>query len=135
MRRTGLATALYVVLVFLSGAAVGAFGHRLYLMSTVKAESRPSPEEFRRRYVEEMRTRLNLSADQLAKLNEILDSTRARFRASHERRQPEMKAIQDEQVSKIRSILTDAQRAEYEKLRAEREQRRQKRMRPPGGGC
>ena len=134
MRRSGFSTVIYVLLVFLSGAVVGGFAHRLYMMNSVKAAEatprRPSPEEWRRQYVDEMRTRLSLDAAQLAKLEEILNSTRQRFRELHEKSRPEMKVIQDEQVASINAILTESQRPEYEKLRAERELRRKQRKKP-----
>jgi hypothetical protein len=43
-----------------------------------------------------------------------------------DKHRPEMKAIQDEQVSKIRAILPDSQQAEYTKLLDEREKQRQR---------
>ena len=117
------------VLVFLSGALVGGFAHRLYMMNTVKADNRSGPEEYRRRYVEEMQTRLALTQDQLSKLNKILDGTREKFRVLREQHRPEMKVIQDEQVMQVNAILSESQRPEYAKLREERERKRQERER------
>ena len=141
MKRTTLSTALYVTLVFLSGGVVGGFAHRLYMMNTVLAgPASPKPEEVRRKIVDEMRTRLSLSKDQVAQLSAIMDSTRTRFhevrakwdKEAHIRAQPEMKAIQEDQVQKIKGILSDEQRVEYDKYRVEREKRRQlKANRPP----
>ena len=121
MKRSNLSSAIYLLLVFLSGTAVGGFAHRLYLMNTVRAESAPrSPEEFRRQYMGELQSRLNLTADQVTKVNEILDVTRRRYRDLHERSKPEIKAIQDEQVESISAILTDKQRPQYQRFREER---------------
>jgi Spy/CpxP family protein refolding chaperone len=126
MKRSSLSTAVYLLLVFLSGIAVGVFANRLYVMNSVSANaSSKSPEEWRRKYVEEMRSRLRLSDQQVAQLQPILDETRQRFHDAHERAKPELKAIQDEQVQKVRSILKDDQKAEFEKFRQEREKRRQ----------
>jgi len=126
MKRSSLSTAVYLLLVFLSGIAVGVFANRLYFMNSVSANtSSKSPEEWRRKYVEEIRSRLRLSDQQVAQLQPILDETRQRFHDAHERAKPELKAIQDEQVQKVRSILKDDQKAEFEKFRQEREKRRQ----------
>lgn len=127
MKRSGLTTALYVALVFLSGAVAGSVATRLYTTSSVQARpsQRPSPEEFRRRYVEEMKTRLKLNDDQLGRLQSILDETRARFHDARQRQDAEMKTIHGGQVEKIRSILSEEQRTEYEKMRAERQKRRE----------
>ncbi len=131
MKRTNLAVALYLVLVFASGVVVGVVGYRLYDRdpSGVRfghdQQRRPpiSPDEMRRRYVEEMRTRLKLNDGQLQNLNSILDDSRTKFRALREKYRPEVHAIQEEQAQKIRSILNDGQRAEYDKMREEREKR------------
>lgn len=122
MRRTTLATALYLALLFFAGVAVGAFGLRLYTMKSVSAS--PSPEEFRRRYVAELRSRLQLTAQQVDQLQPILDETRQRHRELREKHKPEFEAIHDEQVRKIRLILSSAQQAKYTKLLEERETQR-----------
>ena len=127
MRRSSLITGIYLLLLFLSGVAVGAFGLRLYTLNSVNASVNPrNPEEFRRRYVAEMRTRLKLTDDQVARLGPILDETRQRYHDLHEKHKPEMKAVQEDQVQKIRAILTDAQQSEYTKLLDERERLRQR---------
>jgi DNA anti-recombination protein RmuC len=125
MRRNTLITGLYLVLLFLSGIAVGVFGLRLYTLNSVRASVRPSPEEFRRKYVEEMRTRLKLTDDQASKLGPILDETGRQFRELREKHRPELKAIQDEQTEKIRALLTEAQQAAFSRFQEEREKQRQ----------
>jgi len=122
MRRRSLTTGLYLVLLFLSGVAVGAFGLRLYTLKTVSARN---PDEFRRGYVAKLRDALKLTDDQVKLLGPILDETRQQHRELMEKHGPELKAIQEEQVRKIRAILTDAQQPAYTKLLAEREKRRQ----------
>jgi hypothetical protein len=117
--------------VFASGAIVGAFAHRLYMVQSVQsvreaAETARDPQEYRKRYLAEMRTRLSLTPEQETALNDILDDTRVRYRELHERFRPEMKAIQNEQTDKINAILNPRQQTEYEKMREEREQRRKK---------
>lgn len=119
--------ALYVGLVFLSGAVLGAFSHRLYTVSGVSANAPRNPEEFRRRYMEEMKSRLKLSADQVTKLSAILDETRARVRSTRESIEPEIRKIRDEQQEKVHQILSADQRPEYDKMRQEREAEIQRR--------
>jgi hypothetical protein len=134
MARSKVSAGLYLGLVFLSGALVGGFGHRLYTMNSVSASTvpKPKPEDVRKRYIDEMRTRLKLSEAQEAKLKELVEATRARFRELHERTKPQLDAIkaQEKQIQtdhrqEVRAFLNDAQRAEYEKLIEEREKRRQ----------
>jgi len=130
MRRNSFTTVLYLAILFLSGVAVGAFGLRLYTLNSVRAGGRPSPEEFKRRYVAELRTRLHLSDDQVSKLDPILDETRKQFRELHEKHKPELKAIQDEQTQRIRALLNDSQQAEYVRFLDEREKQRQRQPHP-----
>jgi len=132
MKRTTLSTALYVLLVFVSGGVVGAFAHRLYMLNTVVAS--PKPDEWLVKYRAEMHSRLSLSNEQMTQLESILELTRSRFKdlrtrtdkEAREKSRPEMKIIQEDQVRKINEILSEPQRAEYQKLRDERAARRQK---------
>ena len=124
MRRSGLAAALYVLLVFSSGVLVGMFGYRVYLANSVSASGRASPEEYRRRYVTDMQSRLRLDSGQVTRLQVILDSIRDEYRGFREKHKLELQAIQDSQVRQINAILTNQQRAEYDKMREERERLR-----------
>lgn len=119
MRRSNLTTLLYLLLVFISGMVVGGFANRLYMMNTVSADSRPprSRADMRRQYMQDMRTRLHLTDPQVAELQQIMESTGQRFRALH-------KSIEDEHVQRVTAILDDSQKAEYAKLREERNRRR-----------
>ena len=105
---------------------VGAFGYRVYMASRFNARAeRPKPEEFRQRYIEMMKKRLNLTDDQLGQLNVILDRTRDRFHALDEDvMKPQKQAIRSQQIQDITAILNEQQRAEYEKWLQERAERR-----------
>ena len=110
------------------------FATRLYEARTVSAKAPPpklTPEEWRKQYTSEMQTRLNLVPDQVTRLNQTLDDTRGKVHAEHERHKQEMKAIHEEHMNRVRAMLTDQQRPEYEKLRQEREERAKKNQ-PPG---
>lgn len=117
MRFLRFPVAAYFLLVFLSGAVVGALAWRYYALHSVRAD------DHRRQYIEEMRSRLHLRDDQLTQLNGILDRTRQRFSELREKMKPEMDLIRQEHAAKVRVILDDTQRAEYEKRRLEREER------------
>lgn len=123
MRRSTLTIALYLLAVFASGTVVGAFGYRLVSVAPVSAKARSTPEEWRKQYLNEMQTRVNLTPAQLQQLNSILDQTRSRFHEAREKHDGLMKQIKLEQTNRVRAILSDTQRSEYEKLHAEREER------------
>ena len=124
MKGSNLKIAVSMLAVFLSGIAVGGVGYRLYTVKSVdaKAPAPPkSPEDYRAKYVAEMNARLHLEPAQSVKLNEILDQTRTLFKAEKQRGKTAMKLIHDGQVEQVRSILSDAQKAEYQKVQDERE--------------
>jgi succinate dehydrogenase flavin-adding protein (antitoxin of CptAB toxin-antitoxin module) len=128
MKRSSLSTWVYLLLVFSSGAALGVFSDHLYTTKTVLAKSvaaKNDPNEFRRKYIDEMRTRLKLNTDQVNNLSQILDQTDTQMHDLHQKYRPEMTSIHNAQVESVKRLLTDAQRSEYQKMLAEREARRQ----------
>ncbi|SRR5581483_3837158 len=133
MKRSKLSATIYLLLVFLSGAVVGAFAYRLYTLNPVNAarKTQASPEEVRRRFVKEMQTRLKLSPAQVSQLEQIMDQTRQRFREFQERTKPQLdaiqaerKALQEQHAQQVSAMLSDSQKVEYAKIRAERAARR-----------
>jgi hypothetical protein len=123
MKRSNLTITLYLFLIFASGILVGAFGFRLYTGTPVSAKTTPSPDEARRQYASEMRARLKLTPEQMDKLTVILDETRGRLRQAHGVLDESVKQIKAHHIDAVRAMLTPEQRPEYEKLRAERDQR------------
>jgi len=120
MRRSNLATLLYLLVVFASGVVVGVFANRLYMAKAVTAtvSAQPSRAELRKQYIKDMRTRLHLSDAQVAELQQIMDATGQRIHEMH-------KTIDDEHVQKVVAMLDDGQKTEYAKMREERERRKQ----------
>jgi Spy/CpxP family protein refolding chaperone len=128
MPKSKLSAVVYLLLVFLSGALVGSLSYRLYAMNTVSASSglpKASPEEFRRRYIEGMRAKVNLDEKQVEQVNQILDETRAQFDQMRAKMRSDGEAIQNQQVAKITEMLRDDQKPSYAAFRAEREKLRQ----------
>jgi hypothetical protein len=126
MMRSKFTAALYLALVFVSGALVGGFAYRLYSVNTVTAtvSKRTDPVEWRKRYMDEMRTQVKTDADQEAQINQILDETGAAFAQIREREKQEYQTEQNAQIAKIFTLLRPDQKPLYAKLRAEREARR-----------
>ena len=126
MKLTRWTVALYMALVFACGGVVGAFAHRLYTVSGVSANvSQRNPEEFRKRFMADMKARLQLTDDQAAKLGVVMDETRARFRDVREKFEPEMQKIREDQRQKISELLSPSQQAEWQKIAEERQRRRE----------
>jgi hypothetical protein len=134
MPKSRTSAVLYLFLVFLSGALVGTFAYRLYSMKTVSAgvpatRPTPTPEELRRHYIQDLNARVKMDGDQLQKLNQILDDTKASFNEMHSRMRTEGQSIQNHQVDEINSMLRPDQRPAYAQFRADREKLRQLRNR------
>jgi hypothetical protein len=125
MRRSNFTTLIYLLLVFASGMVLGGLANRLYMMKTYAATASPPPSpktriQFRKEYIQEMRTRLGLTEPQVAELQHIMQATDHRLRDMH-------KDIDDEHAQKVAAMLNDSQKAEYAKMREERERKRQQR--------
>jgi hypothetical protein len=89
-----------------------------------------SPEDWRRHYVDELRTRLKLEEAQVTRLNQILDETRDRFQGLRERGRPEAEQIRQDQRNNIRAMLNASQTPEYEKILQERDKKRSAARKP-----
>lgn len=122
MKRWNVPIALYLFLVFVSGGIVGALGYRVYSPPSARA-TRVSPEAWRKQYLNEMQTRVNLTPDQIQKVNAILDETDARFTAAREKHHEVVEQIKEEHRSKLRAIMTPEQLPKYDQFRAERDAR------------
>jgi hypothetical protein len=129
MPKYKLSAVLSLLLVFLSGSVLGAVAYRLYAVdaSPVVARKQPkmNPEEFRKHYVEEFRTKVKMDDQQVAALQQILDQTRAEFHTVRDKMNAEGEKIQAAQVEKINAILREDQRPLYAGLRAEHKRQRE----------
>lgn len=124
MKHWKLPIALYLFVVFLSGAVVGALGYRIYSPPLARSVGpRRGTEQFRRQYLDEMRKRLDLSPDQVEKLKVILDHTDQRFNDARAQHNQMIRELREDHVAAVRAILQPEQLPKYDALRAEREQR------------
>jgi hypothetical protein len=156
MSKSKLSALLSLILVFASGAVLGAFAYRLYSATPVLtngnaggAQSRPNPAEFRKRYAADLTKGIKLDPEQIKRLNVILDQTTEEFDklndkskpewdalnekrdALREKYRPDREAIHNVQVERINAMLREDQRALYTAWRAERdaERERQRKLR------
>ncbi len=121
MPRSRFSIALYLILVFASGILVGVVSHRLYATSSASANnSQPSLGEFRRRYLEGMRTQVGANEEQLRSVAAILEDTKRRLDELAAQEKPLHDQIRMEHVEQIRGLLNDQQKLAYDNWRAER---------------
>jgi hypothetical protein len=130
MPKSRLSAFLSLLLVFLSGSLVGAFGYRLYSVNTVQGNDprkRPDPEEMRKRQVAEMRDRVKIDDQQVIQYNKILDEMRDQFDQLHKKANAETQALRERQADKVNAMLREDQRTLFAQLRAEHAERERKR--------
>jgi hypothetical protein len=123
MPKSKLSALLSLLLVFLSGAVLGAFAYRLYMVNTVSSSAgtrRPSVQEFRKFYVQDLNKHASLDSQQIAQVNAILDQIGAETNQK-------MTAIHEEQIARINAILRPEQQAAYQKMRDEHDAERRRR--------
>src|SRR5579863_3795031 len=126
MPRTRISIALYLFLVFASGILVGIVSFRLYSTNTASANNSPrSMSEFRRRYIDGMRTKVGVSEAQIVAITKTLDETKRKYDELAAQEQPLHDKIQQEHIDEIKALLNDQQRIAYDNWRAERERAKQ----------
>ena len=138
MPKSKLTALVSLLLVFLSGALVGAVVHRLYMVTSVSStarvnppatERKQTPEDVRKHLVGEMRDRVKLDDRQVKELETIYDQTRERFDELFKKRNAEARTLWDSQNDQIRAMLRPDQVPLFQRLHAEHEAARRNRKR------
>ena len=131
MAKSKLSAVLSALLLFVSGALVGALAQRAYSLKMVSAAPGPprrgTPQDWRKHFTGEMRDRLKLDDAQTGELDRILDAVDLEFRQVHEKWNTENQAIQKSMVDRINATLRPEQQVLYKQFRDEREAERQRR--------
>jgi len=144
MPKSKLSVFLSLLLVFFSGAVLGAFAYRLYMVKSVLSTGvaaapnrRPDPEEFLRQRLAEKRDQVKVDDQQLQQIQQIYEQTREQFGQIHKKMSEQSRAIDANQVAKIKSVLRPDQIPLYDQLRArheadrKRDAERKQRREPP----
>ena len=107
---------LLVFVVFVLGIALGSVG--TYVVTTRVLAARPqatlahNPGHTMAMFTSD----LNLNPDQQKQIQAILNDTRARYAALHEKLDPEYEQVRQEGRERIRQVLTPEQRPKFEDL-------------------
>jgi len=127
MPRTRISISVYLFLVFASGIMVGLVSYRLYSANTASANYTPprSMTEYRKRYLDGMRTKVGVSEAQIVAITRNLDETKRKYDALAAEEQPLHDKIQQDHINGIKALLNDQQKIAYDNWRAERERAKQ----------
>jgi hypothetical protein len=137
MPKSKLSAFLSLLLVFFSGAVLGAFAYRLYTVKTVETvtitpgtppKKGGGPEEFLRQRMAEMKDRVGADPEQLGRIKQVYSETREMYDGIRQKMNAEGHAIDENQVAKIKAILRPDQIPVYDQIRAEHEAAHKRRM-------
>ncbi|MCC6264245.1 MAG: hypothetical protein IT169_11755 [Bryobacterales bacterium] len=120
---------LWLLIVFVSGSAVGAAGYRYFAApEDAPREDRkpPSREQIRQEYRAKLRERVGVSEEQLAQITSILDEAKSASDAKRGAFEAELREIQNQTRERMRAVMTDEQRSRYDAWREERRREREK---------
>jgi hypothetical protein len=144
MPKSKVSAFLSVLLVFASGAAMGAVGYRLYTVKAVNSSGQPpskkklSPEELqhaleanRKLLVSHLKAAVKLDDQQLTEIQKIMDWQGDQFMEIRKKYQAQTDQINQEaeherdhlhevSVAKIKALLTNEQQPLYDKWLADR---------------
>ncbi len=115
--------ALALAAVFAAGASLGFAATRFYERGSGPLDL--DPRQFRNRLLDSLTEDLDLSEDQQAKVELILDEIGERFQSVRDAIEPEMEAIRMERAERIMLCLLPPQQAKYEAILEERQRRRE----------
>lgn len=79
--------------------------------------------DFKERKAEHLDSKLDLTDEQKAKVDAILESKHQQAKAIFEESHPKMEALKKSTDAEIRAILTSEQQTKFDKLAAEREEK------------
>jgi hypothetical protein len=120
---------LLVIVVFALGLVLGASLATTFVSRKLAAAGPPPPKDAHHRMMDTFKTRLALSPAEEEKLQVIFDDAHQQFKALHATVRPQFDAIRGQMRDRIREILDDKQKKEFEVMvqefdRREREHNR-----------
>lgn len=129
MRRSHLGAAVALLLVFAAGVAGGVALERLWLDADSGAEAARSDRGYRdhRPVIERFSEELELTADQQAKIDTIVDGLQQRMRDMWAEARPRYRAMVDSAKARIEAVLTEEQVEKYRELLEREAERRERR--------
>lgn len=114
MQRSKQTALMFLLGALLVGGALGFSADRVILRDKI-CSSGKDQKGWRARMFDD----LDLSADQRAAMDSILDDRHRQMRALMAPVRPRLDSISDAAWAQMTTVMTDAQRAEFERLRAE----------------
>jgi hypothetical protein len=115
---------MLIAVVFLLGAIVGGSLGTTIVSRKFAAPPEISPKQRRNMLLEKFRSRLNLTPEQSDKVRVILEQTHQQFKALDQSIRPQSVEIRNQMRGKVRELLGEDQRREFEVMTREYDQRK-----------
>ena len=123
---------LIVVSVFIIGFAAGALSLNLYLRYTSSGPEKVDPRDRTGTIIRKMKDKMDLKADQEARIREILDNTGHQYLELRKKMEPCMKdfepqfdTVRQQGREEIRAVLTEKQLPKFQEMTDEQDRLRQ----------
>jgi hypothetical protein len=141
MLKNKTSAVLSLALVFVSGALVGVLAHRAYIVRAASTNPpvsarKPNPQDWRKHFLGDMRTKVKLDDGQMAQVNAVFDWVDVQIPQLNAKQESERKTLNNAIQEKITAILRPDQIPLYAQFRADRDKDRERRKmqgRGPGG--
>jgi len=126
-----LKVSIGVLLIFILGTLAGSLGTGLYIKHRIGAFVSGGPPPLMHLLMRRMSHQLNLTKEQEAEIDKIVEQTHKEISAFRERYDPEFEKIIDKSFASIRETLDEEQKLKLDALREDLKERRG-RIGPPG---
>lgn len=120
-----------ILLIFILGALAGSLGTGLYIKHRIGEFTKGGPPPVLHLLMKKMSHQLDLTKEQEAKIEKIMEQTHRDISAFRERYHPEFEKIMDESFALIKETLDEEQKTKLDEFQEELKKRRG-RMGPPG---
>jgi hypothetical protein len=123
-----------VLLVFLAGAALGGLGMRIHMERRIRGLVREGPPaRLVPRFIDRMLRELDLPPDRRVEAERIAMELRDELNALRGKYRPELDAILNRHLDRIRERLTPEEQARMDRFRERQWKKRERRRGSPGG--
>jgi len=122
-----MAAVVVVVVAFIAGILVGVAGDHFYLIHNGRLTPRRSARLTSSRMADNLSRELQLSPEQKAQVQQIIERHRAKIDATMSTVRPQVRQELDATNNEIATILNPEQRAKFAAMRMRIEQRRRER--------
>jgi Spy/CpxP family protein refolding chaperone len=123
---------LWIVAVFVLGAALGVLSGYVYAQRVAAAAATPLSDDQRRaQKIEQLTKELGLSPDQRSQIDAVFIDTQAKFKALHKETDAQIESVRQAGRDRVRAVLTAEQKPKFEDFLRRMDEERKNHPPPP----